>query len=120
MLRRWIQLLLLASVAFWATGSAAYLHELIEHTHAPAAYADRAITKASKPGGHRDSEQECPVCASLAAMHLANVAPTIAVSAATPCVGSAVVYQSFTLSKSAISLPQTRGPPSLLRSFHSA
>jgi hypothetical protein len=121
MIRRWIQLLLLASVVFWTTGSAAYLHELIEHAHAPlSAQAEQHHSKLSKPAKPAHSERDCPECASLAAMHIANVAPTIALTNSALCTRSAVIYESFLLSESSVSLPPPRGPPSKVLSLHSA
>ena len=63
MLRRWIQLLLLASVAFWATGSAAYLHELIEHAHAPMAHAyrDSSQIQFTSQDFPPSSEKDCSI-----------------------------------------------------------
>jgi hypothetical protein len=118
MFRRLIQLLLLASFAFWASGSAAYLHELLEHSHAsPAMHASAGI---SKPGKQGHSEADCPICASLAAMHLSTIAPSVAMTSALLCVGSTPVLNLIDPSSRTVSLPQSRGPPAKVLSLHSA
>jgi hypothetical protein len=118
MLRRSIQLLLLASFAFWASGSAAYLHELIEHSHAQSAmHADASV---SKPGKQGHSEEDCPICASLAAMHLSPIAPSVAVTSTLLCVGSTPVLNSSDPSSRTVSIPQSRGPPMKVSSLQSA
>jgi hypothetical protein len=118
MFRRSIQFLLLASFAFWASGSAAYLHELLEHSHAqPAVHAGVGISKPAKQG---HSEDDCPICASLAAMHLSPIAPSVAVTSALLCVGSTPVINLTDPSSSTVSIPQSRGPPAKISSLQSA
>jgi len=118
MFRRSIQFLLLACFAFWASGSAAYLHELIEHSHAqPAMHAGAGVSKPVKQG---HSEADCPICASLAAMHLSPIAPSVVVTSALLCVGSTPVLNSSDPSSRTVSIPQSRGPPAQVSSPQSA
>ncbi len=89
MRHRWIQLLLLATFAFWATGAAKFVHEAVDHhggrdacidgdgcdddddgcVAAPTGAITTVAAPADRPAPSPDPPKHaCPVCQILAAM----------------------------------------------------
>jgi|SRR5271170_1157432 len=118
----WLRLLLLATFAFWATGTAKYAHEQLEHhgkdasvddddddddSPAPAAVAQSAPPPKDQPKSHHP----CPVCQMLAAMTVDRSTPPPLPQISTECIAILVVADWHAPALFARFTPPARGPP---------
>jgi hypothetical protein len=116
----WLKLLLLGTFALWATGTAKYAHEAIEHHGKDMSAAgieddddDSSIpvTPASHDQPTQHNPHPCPVCEMLAAMSVDKSAPPALPQLSLDCIATLVVldrqapvlFAQFTL--------PARGPP---------
>jgi hypothetical protein len=118
---RWLKLLLLFTFALWASGTAKYAHEQIEH-HGKDLSAigvdddddddsSIAVTPTSHDQPAKHTPHHCPVCEMLAAMSVVKSTPPALPKVTSECVAVLVVldrqapalYARFTL--------PARGPP---------
>jgi hypothetical protein len=75
MLFRPLNFLILASIVFWTTGAAQFVHEQVEHGHGQeSAQADSGSSRRDKQP-QRDEHDDCPTCQLLAHISAAGVAP---------------------------------------------
>lgn len=119
--RYWVRILLLATFAYWATGTAKYVHEAVEHHGHDASIDDDDDAVLISPSRDHSSpltqshdpkhKHPCPICQMLAATAVVSssppiiLAPTLDVVAilSTPHWRSPVVRPAFTY--------LTTGPP---------
>jgi DUF2946 family protein len=119
----WLKLLLLFTFGLWASGTAKYTHEQIEH-HGKDLSAigvdddddDSAVAPAAQPSQdqqRKHAPHHCPVCEMLAAMSVDKSTPPVLPKITSECIAVLVVmdrqapalYARFTL--------PARGPPAL-------
>src|SRR5580658_6295338 len=102
----WLRLLLLATFVFWATGTAKYAHEQLEHhgkdasvddndddddSPAPPTVATTAGATTPSPQNQPKSHHPCPVCQMLAAMTVDRSTPPPLPQISTECIAILVV-----------------------------
>src|ERR1700678_3007467 len=77
MLFRPLNFLILASIAFWTTGAAHYLHERMEHGHeeGPAHVDSDGGSSEHQRQPQHDHHDDCPTCQLLAHITAVSVAP---------------------------------------------
>lgn len=127
----WLRLLLLGSFAFWASGTAKYVHEQIEHhghdcsldddddddDSLPPALADAAVPAAPSQQSHSapaTPKHPCMVCQMLAAMVSDHAAPPVITPPPLPLLGTLIVPNWAAPALRSCSTLQARGPPACI------
>jgi hypothetical protein len=106
----WLRFLLLATFVFWATGTAKYAHEQLEHHGRDASVDDDDDGQPSKsqtPTQHHP----CPVCEMLGAMTAHPSAPPAVPQLSTECIAILIVADRQAPDLFARFTPPARGPP---------
>lgn len=119
----WLKLLLLFTFALWASGTAKYAHEQIEH-HGKDLSAigvddddDDDSAVAATPPSHdqptHHQQHHCPVCEMLAAMSVDKSTPPVLPKITSECIALLVVADRLAPVLSAYFTLPARGPPAL-------
>jgi hypothetical protein len=123
----WLRLLLLATFVFWATGTAKFAHEQLEHHGKDASLDDNdddddlpapaVATAAQSPTPPQDqpkSHHPCPVCQMLGAMTVDRSTPPTLPQISTECIAILVIADRQAPALFARFTPPARGPPMIL------
>jgi hypothetical protein len=117
----WLKLLLLGTFALWASGTAKYAHEQIEH-HGKDLSAigvedddDDDLSISVTPTSHdqpaKHAPHHCPVCEMLAAMSVAKSTPPALPQVSSECIALLVVADRLAPVLPAYFTLPARGPP---------
>jgi hypothetical protein len=123
----WLRLLLLLTFAFWATGTAKYAHEQLEHhgkdasidgddddddlPASPTPAVAQAIPTTTPQTQPPKSHHPCPVCQMLAAMTIDRSVPPALPQASTQCIAILAVADWHAPALFARFTLPARGPP---------
>jgi hypothetical protein len=109
---RTVKFLILACIAFWATGAAQYAHECIEH--GAGGYSEEA--KATRPAGpawdNADPDDgDCPTCIMLASMASERAVPPVLPDLVGSCIDILIVCDRPAPVLTLLRFEPARGPP---------
>jgi hypothetical protein len=116
MIRRTLNIFVLLSFVYWASGLGQCLHERFEHHHQPPQAAESAKKDSSKPLQEADDHDDCLICQTLKAMKAHPSPPPTLPQPALPSVEIVPLPRPETPVLAFVVFIPARAPPSLSES----